>query len=88
MPKLSDSSWSGKLLLLPLECVNYGREDFKLFSHFCPTCKSPHPHTMGDDMMHIKRLTIITLLLLVQLGSKLANGADVPGDNTHKISAL
>ena len=34
--------------------------------------------TMGNDRLEIKRLTILTLLLLVQLGWKFAKGANLP----------
>ena len=49
---------------------------------------NPPPLPMGDDRLQRKWLKILTLLLLVKLGWKLAKGADFPGDNTHKISAL
>ena len=44
--------------------------------------------TMGDDRLQIKWLKILILLLLVQLGWKLAKGEITPGGNTQKISAL
>ena len=44
--------------------------------------------TMGYNNRQIKWLNLLTLLLVVQLGYKLVNGAIFPGDTTQKVSAL